>query len=354
MPAKAVAVAHYRDRRSAVRRIIGLVTDLWRLVDPGDLDRSWLTLQPQLFLGLSGAQLVAARAAEAYLDAVLAEQNLPAVAEGRLVPNALAGIASDGRALVGLLQHPIIAVKMAIAATGDVDRSMAAGYANLDMIARTQVADAGRIADQVAMVARRSATGYVRMLVGDSCGRCVSLAGKRYAYNQGFYRHPRCDCVHVPGREDTTDEIRTDPQAYFRSLSHAEQDRQFTAAGAAAIREGADISQVVNARRGALGLSTAGARVTAAEAAMLRGGRQVGRLQPVDVFGRPEFVTTEGVTTRGLAGVRLGARIDRVKIPGARYTSARPPRLMPESILRIAGSDRTEAIRLLTRFGYIR
>lgn len=87
---------------------------------------------------------------------------------------------------------------------------------------------------------------------------------------------------------------------------------------------------------------------------MLRGGRDAGRLQPVEIFGQRLFVTTEGVTTRGLAGVRLGARESGVKADGQRYRSARPPRLMPESILKIADGDRDEAIRLLRRFGYLK
>jgi hypothetical protein len=87
---------------------------------------------------------------------------------------------------------------------------------------------------------------------------------------------------------------------------------------------------------------------------MLRGGRDRGRLETVNVFGRDLYVTTEGTTTRGLAGVRLGARENGVKASEeARYTSARAPRLMPESIYQIADGDRDEAIRLLKRFGYI-
>lgn len=147
--------------------------------------------------------------------------------------------------------------------------------------------------------------------------------------------------------------MRTDPKAYFRSLSRAEQDRAFTAAGAEAIRLGADIGQVVNARRGARGLTTAGARVTGDEARMLRGGRDRGRLEAVDVYGRQLFITSEGVTTRGVAGVRLGAKQTGAKADGARYRSAKTPRLMPESVLQIAGNDRDEAVRLLKRFGYI-
>jgi hypothetical protein len=157
--------------------------------------------------------------------------------------------------------------------------------------------------------------------------------------------------VHIPAAEDRADDIRTNPRAWFDSLSKAEQDKQFTKAGAESIRLGADISQVVNARRGAYGLTPAGARIIADEARMLRGGRDVGRLQPVDVFGRPTLVTTEGTTVRGIAGQRLGARETGVKA-GGRYTRARVPRLMPESLL-AAATDREDAIRLLRRFGYI-
>lgn len=85
---------------------------------------------------------------------------------------------------------------------------------------------------------------------------------------------------------------------------------------------------------------------------MLRGGRDVGRLQTRDVYGQQVFTTTEGTTTRGVAGVRLGAR-ERGRKDGGRYRRAQVPRLMPESILAAAGDDRDEAIRLLRRFGYI-
>jgi hypothetical protein len=161
-----------------------------------------------------------------------------------------------------------------------------------------------------------------------------------------------CDCIHVPASEDMAGDLRTDPKLYFDSLSEGEQSRIFTQAGARAIRDGADISQVVNARRGAAGLAPAGARLTVAERQMLKGGRERGHLQTTKVFGQDVFITTEGVTTRGAAGVRLGAR-ETGRKQGGRYRSARIPRLMPESIYQAAGDNREEAIRLLRRFGYI-
>lgn len=347
MSAEQVALAHYRRRRRLADALAAVARRLWRRVDPDDIARSWATHVVELVAVTNAAQLAAATTADQYLTEVLDAQGLDPVAEGRLVPAALAGVASDGRGLAGLLYEPAVGTLAAIARGADVQRALAGGHAALTAMVRTQVADAGRVADQTALAARRAARGYVRMVVGRTCGRCVVLAGRWYRWNAGFDRHPHCDCVHVPAGEDTADDVRTNPRAWFDGQSREEQDKQFTRAGAEAIRLGADIGQVVNARRGAYGLTPAGARITAEEARALHGGRTRGRLDAVDVHGRQLYITTEGVTTRGVAGVRLGA-----KEAGGRYRSARPPRLMPESVLAIAG-DRGEAVRLLKRFGYI-
>ncbi len=102
-------------------------------------------------------------------------------------------------------------------------------------------------------------------------------------------------------------------------MSRADQDRIFTKAGAQAIRDGADMSRVVNARRG---------METAARA---QGGTG-GRLTTRDVFGRQLATTTEAVTKRGIN---------------------RQIRLMPEEVYRIAGDNRDEALRLLRVHGYL-
>lgn len=354
MSAELIALDHYRARLRLALAAATAARRLWAQVDAGRLAASWRLLLPRLLVVLAGAQQAAAQAADGYVDEVLGEQGVDADAAGRVDPAALAGIASDGRALDSLLMSPAFGVLIAVGAGASQSRALAGGLASLDMIVRTQVADAGRAADQVALVARPQATGYVRMMVGRTCSRCAILAGRRYRWNAGFNRHPRCDCIHIPAREDSADDLRTDPKAYFNSLNAAEQDRIFTKAGAEAIRLGADPAQVVNARRGAAGLSPAGARITAEEARLLREGRATGRLEPRRVFGQDLFVTTEGTTTRGVAGRRLGAREEGVKTDGSRYRVARAPRLMPESILQVAAGNRDEAIRLLRRNGYLR
>ncbi|MFC4146603.1 hypothetical protein ACFO0M_10080 [Micromonospora mangrovi] len=352
MSAEQVAREHHRRRRRLVDRLVTVSRQLWARVDPDAIARSWTTQLADLVPVATAAQYAAAITADTYLDAVLAAQGVTPAPRATVVAAALAGVASDGRPLASLLYQPAVTALTAIGDGVDTRRALAGGYAALETAVRTQVADAGRVADVTAM-AVRGVDDYVRMVVGTTCGRCVVLAGRRYKLSEAFDRHPCCDCVHVPAAEDTVDAIATNPRAWFDSLSAEEQDRQFTKAGAAAIRLGADISQVVNARRGAYGLTPAGARITADEARMLRGGRDRGQLATRAVYGRQVYTTTEGITTRGLAGVRLGARERGVK-DGGRYREARTPRLMPESILAAAGDDQAEALRLLKRFGYIR
>lgn len=298
MQAEARAREHYRARHRLEDALARLARQLWGKVDPANLDGSWARIAPQLLVGVAGSQLAAARMADTYTDDVLGD-DAPAVAD--VVPDAFAGVASDGRPLDSLLRNPLTVVKAAIGQGAVLDRAMAGGYANLDMIVRTQLADAGRGADQAAIVARPDVAGYTRILSPPSCSRCVILAGRFYRWNAGFQRHPRCDCLHVPA-VSAGDGVRTDPRGYFDSLSRAEQDKAFTRAGAEAIRDGADMARVVNARRG---MYEAGGKL----------------------------FTTEAATRAG-----VNRRI----------------RLMPEQIYREAGDDRDEAIRLLRAHGYLR
>jgi hypothetical protein len=271
-------------------------TALWRQVDGLHLDATWPALAGRLMVVLSGSQQVAAQQADDYLDAVLTAQGLDPAPLAAVRPFALTGVASDGRELPSLLLRPTIAVKVAVSAGATTSRAMAVGQSTLDMIVRTQVADAGRAADQVATVARPAATGWVRMAVGATCARCLILCGRTYEWNAGFLRHPSDDCITIPAAEDTAEDLRTDPQQAFNALPAPEQDRVFTKAGAEAIRAGADMALVVNARRG---MYTAGGRRFTYELARSR------------------------------------------------------PRLMPEQILREAQGDREEAVRLLRLHRYL-
>lgn len=262
--------------------------------------RGWADFLPRAFTILSAAQLAAAKTANSYTHEVLAAQGQDLEPAGEVNPYALSGIASDGRSLMSLLWTPAANASRAAQQGRSRVEQRASGQASLQMLTRTQIADAARVADGIA-VASRPRGGYVRMLVGDSCPRCAILAGRFYRYSTGFQRHPQCDCTMIPSVEDVAGDLTTDPRITF----DAGKIEGLSEADARAIRDGADLSQIVNAKSG------------------------------MYVAGSNKYTRT-GTTRRGLAGQRL---------KGA-------ARLMPEQIYREA-SSREEAIRLLRLHGYI-
>jgi hypothetical protein len=287
-----LAVRHTAAQTALARRTARETALLWAQVEQGAIGHSWRMLLPRTFALVAAAQHAAAARADSYVGAAIGAEST-----ARVVPAGFAGIASDGRPLITLLQQPAFTALRQIAAGAGPAQALTSGGYALDMIVRTQVADAGRVATGVAIAGHRRATGYVRLVVGKTCARCLILAGRRYSWNAGFQRHPRCDCRHVPVAEDVPGDIATNPRAHFDRLTAVEQDRLLGEAGAAAVRDGADLAKVVNARRGIQ---------TAAD----------GRLYTTEAAGRR-------------------------------------PRLMPEQIYREAGSDRAEAIRLLRLHGYL-
>jgi hypothetical protein len=291
-------------------------------------------------------QITATRKSDEYIAAAINELSLGpggAVTADALIPNGFAGWAGDGRPVETLLGlAPVIAGRSfnqqrraAELAAGNGltitvpsgEQALADAEAWLDMVSQTIIADTARAAEAASMAKRPWLDGWVRMVVPPCCSRCAVLAGKFYLFNAGFDRHPNCKCLHIPAPEADYSDLTVNPNLLFESMSAAEQDRTFTKAGAEAIRHGADMSQVVNAR---LGMHTAQHN--------LRGWIPKGRLERMDVFGRGVFITTEGVTKHGVGRKAMGV--------------GRPVRLMPESIFELAES-RDESIRLLRLYGYI-
>jgi hypothetical protein len=255
----------------------------------------------------------------------MAAQGGSALAEATLVAAAFAGIAPDGGPLETLLFLPAIGVRRRLAAGMTPDEAMLGGLADMARYASTAVADTARSADQVAMAANPNCVAYVRVVQLPACSRCIVLSGRMYSRSEGFLRHPNCDCQTLPLREKDWPSVPT-PQQLFDRMPAGEQRRVFTVAGAEAIRSGADVGQVVNARRG---------------------------MGTTHLAGRSLQVTSEGTTRRGLYGSRARrAGGEFARFPGQRYSRVTTPRLMPEEILRVADS-RSEQLRLLRRYGYI-
>lgn len=296
------AVRHQASRAALVAAASVTASRLWaEEVDRRAIAQSWRHGAVALATSVSAAQLVAAQQAEPYVSALLAAEGSSPVTAGAVAAGALAGVASDGRDLVSLLYQPAVAALTAMRAGWPADRALALAGAGLDTIARTQVADAGRVADQVALIAA-GAEGYVRLVVGRTCNRCLILAGRWYRWSEGFERHPNCDCVHIPVSAARAAGITQDPRSVYDSLTPEERSAAgWSRAEQRAIADGADISAVTNIHR---------------RGVYIAGGRRF---------------THEGAGRRN-----------------------RRLRITPEQIYREAGDDRDEAIRLLRLHGYIR
>lgn len=205
--------------------------------------------------------------------------------------------------------------------------------AGLDLFVQSEIIAAGADAASVEIAGGNEWTNYIRVLDLPSCDRCVVLAGRIYRDLEGFARHPKCDCQHWPvasWAEAEAAGLVTDPEVAFeRGLIGGYRTRQdgsvrwtpsLSAADTRAIRDGADVQSVVNAKRGG-GRRPAGMTNTVS----------------VDIFNRTVKATLEGTTKRAAW---------RKKHPNL------PIRLRPESIYEHA-TDREDALRLLRLYGYL-
>lgn len=348
--ASLAALAAISAQDASQRRIADLaestVRSVWRRMRGRRWSTAWRDdVGPQVTEILTSAQGATVARSARYATAALSELGMEAADPNPINPDGLTGVTGAGFPVGERAYSAVLATVDAYyeSQRSGADQASAERSALLDgerymaAVAAEILADTTRAAEAVAFAARPWVDGFIRSPEPGACSRCIVLAGKFYLFNEGFQRHPRCRCNHVPAPPDKDDRNRllaaTSPDRHFESLSKAEQDATFGEAGADSIRAGADIGQVVNARRG---------------------------MSKAQVFGRDVVVTTEGTTRRGLAYRSLSRGTDsstdtRRVVNGRRQrvASTRAPRLMPESLAEIAGDDRDEFIRLLRINGFI-
>ena len=233
-----VTAEHYAAQQRQTAATLILTRRQWRQMSADDLKGSWAQIVSRLSLIVSAAQLGAARAGAAYVPEALGSDVQP---DGQVNPKAWSGVASDGRALDSLLYSSVVRALTHIQAGDTPQQALVAGGKWLDALVSTQVADAGRGAAGVAITARPQ-VGYVRMVSPPCCQRCAVLAGKYFKWNQGFKRHPKCDCRHVPAEGGSI------PEGFTSKIS-ADQIKDLTEAQRKAIGDGADTNQVINSHR---------------------------------------------------------------------------------------------------------
>jgi len=342
-----LALAHLRARKKLADDTTEQALRLFTQADLNYLDASWDALAPYLVAEVTAAQVTAARQATPYLDAVSDRRT-----KLSLVPEALGGVAGDGRELGPAMFGSITHTKTLIGGGWDPVLAFQSGAAFLATVVKTAIADAGRAGDDV-MSANKGFTHYIRVVQPGACSRCAILAGKSSA-EKPFLRHPNCHCTSMPANQKTPAGFFHGPDDYFQSLSREEQDRIFTQSGAYAIRNGADPIKVVNARRGASGIGYASQGGVKASAATRN------RLQKVTIGRRADgsplqvYATSEGTTSRGGFGKQqLALKNEYTKSETDRYRRTTSIRLMPEQIQVMAGDNPARARELLQRYGYL-
>lgn len=341
---------HYERVQSYQRDALSVALAAWGEVAPAAISETWEALLPTVTVAVTSAQISAAESSlVSYRDMAVktGQYRLP---RAFVDPDSVAGVSSDGGDLEAALYVPAIRVKQAISAGAAPAPAMKAVQSEFRMLVGSLVADSGRKA-ATALNATRFTGGYVRMLNPPSCSRCAILAGRWFRWNDGFQRHPQCDCVHIPAKSGdwARDEgFVSDPYEYFESLSEADQARLFGKSNARAIRDGADIFQVENAKRGMAidGQTTVastsrrgiyrgrGARLTP-DAIYRTAGTRTNALKMLEEYGYvlpggqdPQGVLRgqrEGFGQMGRGGKRAGARwaVEEARRTGVRHPMSR-------------------------------
>jgi len=231
------------QQRAQTASTVAAVMALWSLMGD-DFDSSWRRIRDGVLTLLLGGQVGAARAGARSTAAVLTELGIGVDPVAEVVPEAFGGWAADGRSLESLVDLAPVRAKQAVAGGASSREALAAGASFVETVAESEVGDAGRGAEQVAIVARPG-IGWVRMVNVPCCPRCAILAGRFYRYSDGFLRHQQCSCRHIPALESVAEDLVVNPDRLFAEG----QVRGLTNGQRAAIEGGANINRVVNASR---------------------------------------------------------------------------------------------------------
>lgn len=222
----------------------------WNRVHTASIVSSWQALAVSAVAAVNVAQSRAMESGDAFTQFAFEDQGLDfpvqAFDASAVVGTMPASAVALDAAFAGVAYHALDRISLGVAPV----MAMRSGLVELTQLIETAVADAPRAQSAVRIGTATQRVVYTRMVSAKCCARCAVLAGRTYEWNRGFLRHPRCRCVHIPTAEVGDADFTTDPYQAFESLSRADQDRIYTKAGAEAIRNGGDINQIVNSRRG--------------------------------------------------------------------------------------------------------
>lgn len=252
-----VTLESLSDSRNTLARLCLLAVraadKTWKGVDPRRVRDSWNRTNVDFITLFAALQTRAASDAMDSSTLMLAEQDDYVRPDGIANPMAFGtGFAPSGIDLESYFSIPVTRTLQAIKSGVGESDAMQIGRATLRQMS-TQALEDTSVSAMGVSITQRAGVGYVRVESPDCCPRCAILAGKYFRHSQNFLRHPKCHGTTIPckGRDKAEKQgWITDPMDRFNRMSEAEQDRVFGHADAQAIRDGADIYQVVNAHRG--------------------------------------------------------------------------------------------------------
>lgn len=316
-----VTLESLSDSRNTLARLCLLAVraadKTWKGVDPRRVRDSWNRTNVDFITLFAALQTRAASDAMDSSTLMLAEPGRLRASRRHCEPDGLwHRIRAERHRPRIIFQYPRHAHPAAIKSGVGESDAMQIGRATLRQMS-TQALEDTSVSAMGVSITQRAGVGYVRVESPDCCPRCAILAGKYFRHSQNFLRHPKCHGTTIPckGRDKAEKQgWITDPMDRFNRMSEAEQDRVFGHADAQAIRDGADIYQVVNAHRGM---------------------RPVGR-------GNISMTTSEGTSRYGWSRM----------IRKYEYGQKQRRRLTPEGIYSF-NLPREQTIELLKREGYI-
>lgn len=355
MTPEAAAVLLREDLELIATRAVALIWKLWERVEPSAIAASWDRQLPTASAILVAAQTVSAELADPYLAA---STGTAAGVVAAVAADGFAGWADGALTVTDLLGLAAGNASARVQAGADPGNAVRATRADLAKYVVTTSLDAGRLSTTTAMVTRPAITGYYRMLVGTSCPRCAILAGRFYKLNEGFERHPNCNCVHRPA-EHAGDGSAFDAR---KAIERGDVTRLSEADRRAIVEFGADPSQVVNAKAGmykaggrkftttgTTRTSIGGARILARDAEALTGADVSSKTFTNLTFSREQAAQYAELLR---AGTKFSRSTSGGRAQTYTYKHTRTPRPTPETIL-AEFPDRADALRELTNFGYV-
>jgi hypothetical protein len=239
-----LAESFYLQQQATARAAADGAQRLWREMPSAGLPERfayWRTAIDDLAPLVQTAQVANAARAVTYVDTAAALQGASSTAPAKVAVSAFTTPTDD---LAEWLRSPMLHLAALVVGGAPETTAMTVALSTLVRQVATLAQDAGREATGVGNYAHPDLDGYYRRLRTPSCKRCAVMAGAYYKASSGFLRHPLCDCVHVPAADQYDD----GPFDVARALKRGDITG-FTQAESDALMEGADLSQVVNAKR---------------------------------------------------------------------------------------------------------